>query len=176
MAALPAFASPRHEYRPLIGHEFLVATRPPIWYGGHMATSKEGRLKPITEQRAARARRDTPTSVYLSVSPPLKRALTAEVQRQALSMNDLVVGILASHYNMPFSAAGGRHGAPAADKLNIVLRMPRRMKRKLQYDALRRETNMSHTISLILSEHLGIHVEAAQPTRRTPFGGGRRAA
>ena len=120
------------------------------------------------------ARRPRTCGVCISVPVALKAAIASEVERQDISMNDLVVAMVAGAYEFPFEPGGGRHGVPAADKQMVLLRMPTELKRRLQHDALRRQTNLTDRIVRLVAVELGVELRVPRPTRLTPFGGGRR--
>jgi hypothetical protein len=120
------------------------------------------------------ARSSNVAGINVKLPQPLKRALAEAAQTSSVSMNDAVVALIADHYNFPH-APSGRCGKPVApDKLEVVIRLPRQLKTELQYDALRRRSNLSDSIVRIVSAALRVDVAVAPPRRQTPFGGGRR--
>lgn len=110
-------------------------------------------------------------AVMVHMPGALKRAVVRRVRSEGSNANDVMVGALAKHYRVPF-APSGRRGEPGGRSGPVVLRMPRRLKRRLQIDALRHEpSNLSERVVTRLAQELG--VEVRRPTRhRTPFGGG----
>jgi predicted HicB family RNase H-like nuclease len=114
---------------------------------------------------------ETRCSVLVRVDPTLKHAIVREVERRDTSMNDLLVGALAKHYDASFRPSGKRRRMPKPDKGTIVLRMSDELKRKIQFDALRGRSNLMQTIHQILCDIFDVQVELAPSRRKTPFGG-----
>ena len=97
------------------------------------------------------------------VTPALKRALITEAERQNASVNDVAVGAVARHYRVAFLPSGQRPATVAdPDKLDLVLRMPRRIKKRIERDALESGANIMDTIERVLSEEFRVALE--QPT------------
>jgi hypothetical protein len=113
------------------------------------------------------------TSVLITLPPDMKRALVQEVSSTGSNMNDIVVGLLARRYGIKF-VPSARSSAPCSTKPVVVLRMNPALKRRLQYDALKHESNMTTTVIRLLAEELGLPSSMKKVRRRTPFGGGRR--
>lgn len=113
--------------------------------------------------------------VLVKLPREIKSAVVDGVMTREASMNDILVGVLANHYAVPFTRTG-RRGYPNADKEAVLLRMTDALKYRIQLDALERRSNMNDTICEILASHFGVGVPPRRSVRETPFGGGRRAA
>jgi hypothetical protein len=114
------------------------------------------------------------TGVLVRLPAELKGAIVAEVERQHTNMNDLVVTALARRFGMPFSPSDRCCHRASAEKLKILLRMDRGLKRKIQVHALDAGSNMSDTVTRVMAAELGVAIDLPEPIRQTPFGGGPR--
>jgi myo-inositol-1-phosphate synthase len=102
----------------------------------------------------------------------LKSALVREVARRRGNLNDVATGILAERFGVDWQPSGRRR--PLAGTTGVaLLRMPPELKRVIQEEAFRLETNTNDVIVRALAEHLGVPVTSSQ-RRSVPFGGGRR--
>jgi myo-inositol-1-phosphate synthase len=110
-------------------------------------------------------------SVIVRVPPSLKRRLAREVARGGKSMNDLAVGILGSRFGVEV-AESGRRATPAGVGASgvVVLRMPDRLKERLQTEARSTDSTTNDLIVRTLSETLGLRSrkEAMAATDGTP--------
>jgi myo-inositol-1-phosphate synthase len=93
-------------------------------------------------------------NVLVRLPAELKQRLAAEVSEQGRSLNDVAVGILAARFAVPFEGSG-RPGAAPKDRGDVLLRMPRELKDKLQRRASERRRNANDLIVETLSERLG---------------------
>jgi myo-inositol-1-phosphate synthase len=102
----------------------------------------------------------------------LKSALVREVARRRGNLNDVATGILADRFGVDWQPSGRRR--PLAGTSGVaLLRMPPELKRAIQEEAFRSETNANDVIVRALADHLGVPVTSSQ-RRSVPFGGGRR--
>lgn len=102
------------------------------------------------------------------VSREVRDAVLAESTHRGVSMNDVAVSILAEKFSVPFEQRPPREQPPRAasagnlgDTPGFVLRMPRRLKRKLDVEAGRREVYRYELVSEVLAEALGVERAAA---------------
>ena len=105
----------------------------------------------------------------------LKRALVDEVKRRESNMNDVAVGMLAERFGASFRPSG-RRGTPRAESGKVLLRVPPRLKRRLQEVAFENESNMNELIVETLAGEVGVDLPTARARRSVPFGGGRTRA
>src|SRR5215210_3426003 len=106
------------------------------------------------------------------MSEALKSALVREVARRRGNLNDVATGILAERFGVDWQPTGRRR--PLAGTTGVaLLRMPPALKRAIQEEAFRNETNTNDVIVRVLAERLGVPVSPNQ-RRSVPFGGGRR--
>lgn len=114
-------------------------------------------------------------SVLINMPPELKAAIATETRRRGTNMNDLVVGLIAQHYGVPFSPSG-RRSDPGFSQGKVILRMSGELKRRIQLDAFFSDSNMTDTIVRGLAQEFALELSLPTPHRTTPFGGGRRRA
>src|SRR5687768_3210725 len=99
----------------------------------------------------------------------LKAALVREVARRRGNLNDVATGILAERFHVDWQPSGRRR--PLAGTTGVALpRMPPELKRAIQEEAFRLETNTNDVIVRALADHLGVPVTSSQ-RRSVPFGG-----
>ena len=100
--------------------------------------------------------------------PQLKRRVSAEATRRGVGMNDVVLGILAGRFDVPFTPSGRKGSAPGESGV-VLLRMAPELKQKLQASALERTSNTNRVIVGTLADHLGVQLEPprSQLIRRT---------
>src|SRR5829696_3506927 len=104
----------------------------------------------------------------------LKRALVREVARTRANLNDVATGILAERFGVAWRPSGRRRPL-AGTSGRALLRMPPALKRELQAEAFREETNTNDVILRTLAERLGVPHSPHRDRRRTvPFGARRR--
>jgi myo-inositol-1-phosphate synthase len=96
-------------------------------------------------------------SVLVRMPPELKRRLAHEVVRRGSTMNDVAVGMLASHYGVPFSPSGRKGSAPG-DSGVVLLRMPTQLKARLKTAAVDADSTTNRVIVHVLAEQLGTHL------------------
>jgi myo-inositol-1-phosphate synthase len=94
-------------------------------------------------------------SVIVRVPPGLKRRLAREVARGGTSMNDLAVGILGDRFGVEVEPSGRRSAPPGTSGV-LVLRMPDRLKERLQAEARSLDSTTNDLIVHTLSETLGV--------------------
>jgi len=97
-------------------------------------------------------------NVLVRVPAPLKRRLAEEVTQTRRNLNDVAVGILASRFAIPFEGSG-RPGSPPKESGDVLLRMPRELKDKLNRRARERRRNTNELIVETLAERLGLDRE-----------------
>lgn len=83
--------------------------------------------------------------IIRSVPAEIKDAIVDEVDRRGTNMNDVVVGILADAYSVRFDLSGRTSGV-IGDSPDIVLRLPRTLKRKIAVDAARQEREIREVV------------------------------
>jgi len=98
------------------------------------------------------------TNVLVRVPEALKRRLAEEVAQTRRNLNDVAVGILASRFAVPFEGSG-RPGSPPKESGDLLLRMPRELKEKLNRRARERRRNTNELIVETLAERLGLDRE-----------------
>ncbi len=110
-------------------------------------------------------------SVIVRVPPALKRRLAREVARGGKSMNDLAVGILGPRFGVEVEASG-RRAAPSGVGASgvVVLRMPDRLKDRLNAEARSLDSTTNDLIVRTLSDTLGVksRKEEMAATNGTP--------
>jgi myo-inositol-1-phosphate synthase len=94
-------------------------------------------------------------SVFVRMTPALKRALVREVARRGSNLNDVATGILAERFGVPH-APTGRKSALAGSSGVALLRMPAELKRRIQEQALAEGANLNDTILATLAGELGV--------------------
>lgn len=110
----------------------------------------------------------TVKKIVRGVPADLQTEIRAAVDRDATNMNDLVVGILARKFSVPFAPTGRRSAAVGDDGYaTLLLRMPKALRRKIN---LRAETLEQSHQDLILSV-LADHFAAADVRRPVPARG-----
>ena len=95
-------------------------------------------------------------SVIVRVPPALKRRLAREVARGGKSMNDLAVGILGSHFGVEVAESGRASAGDVGTSGVVVLRMPDRLKERLNAEARSLDSTTNDLIVRTLSERLGV--------------------
>jgi myo-inositol-1-phosphate synthase len=110
-------------------------------------------------------------SVIVRVPPGLKRRLAREVALGGTSMNDLAVGILGGRFGVEVEPSGRRSAPPGTSGV-LVLRMPDRLKERLQAEARSLDSTTNDVIVRTLSETLG--VRSRKDTMATTNGSTRR--
>jgi myo-inositol-1-phosphate synthase len=96
--------------------------------------------------------------VIVRMPPQLKRRVSAEATKRGVGMNDVVLGILADRFDVPFTPSGRKGSAPG-DSGVVLLRMAPELKQKLQAAALERTSNTNRVIVGTLADHLGVQLE-----------------
>lgn len=102
------------------------------------------------------------------VSPELKAKIVADTQASGQSQNDVVVGILAGEFGVPFESSG-RTGAnpPGTDSDQLILRLPRELRWKIRMQAELNSVTMKRLILQRLCAHYGLrYTPPARKTRR----------
>jgi myo-inositol-1-phosphate synthase len=117
------------------------------------------------------AKRDA-TSILVRMPAELKHGLAAEVERSGSTLNDIGVSLLAERFGVAFEPSG-RPGTAPGDSPIVLLRVPHELKKRLQAEAARHETNTNRVIIQSLAEGLGVRLEPAF-IDRVPLGGRRR--
>jgi myo-inositol-1-phosphate synthase len=93
--------------------------------------------------------------VIVRVPAGLKRRLAREVARSGTSMNDLAVGILGRQFGVTVEPSGRRSAPPGTSGV-LVLRMPQRLKERVQAEARSTDSTTNDLIVRTLSETLGV--------------------
>ena len=108
-------------------------------------------------------------SVIVRVPPALKRRLAREVALGGKSMNDLAVGILGSRFGVEV-VESGRRSTDVGPSGVVVLRMPDRLKERLNAEARSLDSTTNDLIVRTLSETLGVRSrkEKMAATNGTP--------
>jgi hypothetical protein len=99
-------------------------------------------------------------SVLVVMPLPLKRKIVAVACAEMLSVNDVAIRELSAIFGLPFSPSG-RTGIASPEKVVVVLRMSRGLKRALQRFALGTETSLNVSIVSLLSAALNVPESAA---------------
>ncbi len=95
-------------------------------------------------------------SVIVRVPPALKRRLAREVARGGKSMNDLAVGILGSRFGVEVAESGRASAGDVGTSGVVVLRMPDRLKDRLNAEARSLDSTTNELIVRTLSDTLGV--------------------
>ena len=93
--------------------------------------------------------------MIVRVPAGLKRRLAREVARSGTSMNDLAVGILGRQFGVAVEPSGRRSAPPGTSGV-LVLRMPERLKERVQAEARSTDSTTNDLIVRTLSETLGV--------------------
>ena len=94
------------------------------------------------------------SSVLVRMPAELKRRLADEAESRGASLNDVAVSTLASRLGVPFDPSGRRGVAPSGTG-DVLLRMPRELKDRLDRRAAERRRTTHDLIVETLSEGLG---------------------
>ncbi|MEP6979010.1 MAG: hypothetical protein ABI948_13235, partial [Thermoleophilia bacterium] len=94
----------------------------------------------------------------MRMPPQLKRRVSAEATKRDVGMNDVVLGILAGRFDVPFTPSGRKGSAPG-DSGVVLLRMAPELKQKLQAAALTRASSTNRVIVGTLADHLAVQLE-----------------
>ncbi len=105
------------------------------------------------------------SGVLVRLPADLKRHLADEVASRRSNLNDLAVGLLAAKFAVPFRPSGRRGSAPRATG-DVLLRMPRELKEKLQRRAAERRTSTNELIVETLAERLGLKARKEPMAKR----------
>jgi myo-inositol-1-phosphate synthase len=84
---------------------------------------------------------------------PLKRALAREVERRDSTLNDVVVGLLASRFGVAFEPSGRKGSSPGTSGA-VLLRVPPELKERLKGEARRLASTTNKLIVETLSREL----------------------
>lgn len=109
-------------------------------------------------QRFVRLRSHT-TSEWLA-SPELRPRLVETAEAQASNLTEVVIGILARTYKVPFEPTG-RRTAPADNGEELNLRLPSRLDRAIGMAAARNGRSVPDEIRAALCAHYGLALPAA---------------
>src|SRR5918997_4541568 len=113
------------------------------------------------------------TGVLVRMPEALKGALVREVARRGGNLNDVATGILAERFGVAWQPTGRRRPL-AGTSGTALLRIPPALKREIQAEAFRRETNTNDVIIRTLADALGVPLTSPHHRRRSvPFGGRR---
>ncbi len=113
--------------------------------------------------------------VLLTLPPALKHAIVMDVRWRDSNLNDVCIAEIAAYYGIKFEPST-RRGYPGTDSNRVLLRMSDQLKRRIQRDALAHRSNMTDTLVRLLARRFGVVINLNEPTRSSPFGGGRREA
>ena len=102
--------------------------------------------------------------------PPLKRAVVREVARRSSNLNDVVVGLLADRFGVPFEPSGRRRKAIAGAAGAVVLRMPPDLRRELKSAAGRRRQNVNDLVLRTLADALEVPFSSNRTRKETMAG------
>jgi myo-inositol-1-phosphate synthase len=86
---------------------------------------------------------------------PLKNALVRDTARRGASLNDVAVGLLADHFDVPFTPSGRRSPLPGASPA-VLLRVPSDLKFELEKDARREGRSVNDVITRVLADGLSV--------------------
>jgi predicted HicB family RNase H-like nuclease len=95
----------------------------------------------------------TSTLFIRHINPELKTLIVAEAAERKVGMNDLVVGVLAERFSIPFEPTGQVGTIQLGDSTDIVLRMPTRLRRSVAIEAARRGGTIKGVVSAALDRH-----------------------
>jgi hypothetical protein len=109
-------------------------------------------------QRFVRLRSHT-TSQWLA-APELRPRLVEAAEEQGSNLTEVVIGILATTYKVPFEP-NGRRTAPADNGEELNLRLPVRLDRSIGIAAARNGRSVPDEIRAALCEHYGLRIPAA---------------
>jgi len=110
---------------------------------------------------------DFTATAVTGVSPELKARIVQGTRESGQSQNDVVVGILAGHFGVPFESSG-RVGAspPGNGSGQLVLRIPRELRLKIRLTADVQGVSMKRVILQTLCGHYGVRYTPPPRRRR----------
>jgi hypothetical protein len=98
--------------------------------------------------------------IIRSVPAELKSAIAERVETDGTNMNDLLVGILAQYYDVRFEPSGRASAVAIGDSSDIVLRMPKSLKKRIGIDAERQEREKREIMIDAIADGLGVSAAA----------------
>lgn len=104
------------------------------------------------------------TQIMRGISPDLKAAIREACATQRLSMNTLLVKILADEFRVRY-VPNGQRLAPIGDASVLVLRMPGPLRRRIKMRAASQGETQRDVMVRVLSARLGVEF-APSPSRR----------
>jgi myo-inositol-1-phosphate synthase len=104
--------------------------------------------------------------VLVRAPASLKRALVRETARRGVSLNDVAVGLLADHLNVPYQPTGRKSALPGSSPV-ILLRMPQALKDVLEDEAQRSGQTVTDVVLRALA--LELDVPFASNRRKEPM-------
>lgn len=118
------------------------------------------RCRPISVLYTDTAMSERTQKIIRNIPPALKDALMDEAERRESNMNDVAVSILADAWGVPFTPTG-KLTPGWTDATTVGLVMPRRLRRKLNVEAARRDTNATALVLDTLMDHFKLGTIAA---------------
>lgn len=97
----------------------------------------------------------TSTMFVRNITPELKTLIVAEAAERKVGMNDLVVGVLADRFAIPFEPSGQVGTTQLGDSTDLVLRLPTRLRRAVAIEAARRDDTIKGVVCAALDRHFG---------------------
>jgi predicted HicB family RNase H-like nuclease len=85
----------------------------------------------------------------------LKALIVAEAEEKQVGMNDLVVGVLAERFSIPFEPTGKLGTVDLGLSTDLVLRVPQRLRRSVAVEAARRGDTIKGVVCTALERHYG---------------------
>ena len=107
----------------------------------------------------------TRADVLVRLPDELKRRLAEEASTRRTSLNDVAVATLAANLGVAFRGSGRRGTAPSASG-DVLLRMPRELKEKLNRRAAERRRTTNDLIVETLTQRLGATTERNRMSKR----------
>jgi len=102
----------------------------------------------------------------------IKQALMAAAEAEGSNFQAMAVGILAREFKVPYTPGRARANPVDEDKLNMNLRMPPELHKRIRVRAAEQGIAQADLALLILGRELGIEIEPDRLNRRK----GRNAA
>jgi hypothetical protein len=99
------------------------------------------------------------------VPPELRPKLVADAEAKGSNLTEVVLGILAAHYKVPFEPAG-RKTKPSRNGEELNLRLPMRLYRAIAMSAARYPRTVQREILATLCTHYGLRLTKPPPRRR----------
>ena len=106
---------------------------------------------------------ETTNMIVRGVPPRLKGKIAKRVAKEGTNLNDVVVGLLAAHFDVPFSPSGYKTPREITEYPNLVVEVPVALKRRIDWEAAESGDSIRNVVVRILADEFGV---AFKPTGR----------